>query len=403
MSQHMKALCVRTAVAALALLVGGGTLRAQDAQASFSSRHYRVQTDLGENRARQIAERLEAAISLFNEFLHYDPDSLAAPLRVRIFAGKTDYDAYLSRLIAETREDFVFISYSDPARGELLGFDRAGAEFEASLLHYGFIQFLSAYVPAAPLWLAEGVATYLEYSVYDETAAAYRFRLSYAWLDALKSILRDPQRRIGVSRLVVMDKADAQRHIEAFYPTAWGLVHFLLNSPDRRYNRVLWEAVAALDPALDLAQNSRKVSERAFSWVESDRLEQDFAEFTLGLTTFNDRVRQGVEEYAAGRLAEAEVSFREALGLRVDSYVPYYYLGLILYQKRAYAEAADQYRRAQSLGVEPALVSYALGVNAFAAQQYGEAVEFLQQAKAADPGAYGEKVDTLLGRIDALR
>jgi len=400
----MKALCVAAAAAALLLLAAGvGAQETADPPAAFSSPHYRVQTDLGEERARQVAQRLEAATSLFNEFLHFDPDQLPAPLRVRLFAAKTDYDAHLNRLIGETRDDFVFVSYSDPTRSELLGFDRPGAEFDASLLHYGFIQFLSAYVPSAPLWLAEGVATYLEFSLYDEAAGVYRFRPNYAWLDSLKSILKDPQRRIGVSQLLLMDKAEAQSRIEAFYPTAWGLVHFLMNSPERVYNRVLWEAIAALHPALALSENSRQVSERAFSWVQPERFEQDFAEFTLGLTTFNDRVRQGVEEYAAGRLLEAEVSFRESLGLRADSYIPHYYLGLILYQKRAYTEAAEQYRRAQSLGVEPALVSYALGVNAFAAQQYDEAAKFLREAKSADPGAYGDKVDTLLGRIEVLR
>lgn len=402
----------RAAVAAALLLLAVCLVAQERSESSFRSRHYSVQTDLGQEAARQIAERLEAATVLYNEFLHFDPERLPSPLRVRIFAAKTDYDAYLTGLIDETREDFVYISYSDASRSELVGFARPLAEFEASGLHYGFIQFLSAYVPSAPLWLAEGIATYLEYSAFDPSAAAaapaapagaYRFRPNYAWLDSLKGILRDERRRIPLTELLLIGKEDAQRRIEAFYPLAWGLVHFLKNSPERSYNRVLWEAIAALEPSFDLEQNSRRVSERAFAWVPSERLEQDFVDFILGLTTFNDRVRQGVEEYAAGRLLEAEVSFREALVLREDSYIPHYYLGLILYQRRAYAEAAEQYLRARELGVEAALVSYALGVNAFAAQQYDEAVQFLKEAKAADPVAYGAKVDTLLGRIEVLR
>jgi len=406
----MNALCLRAAAGALLLLALRAPVGAQEAPgapagapANFASRHYRVQTELGESAARQIAERLEAATALFNEFLHFDPDQLPAPLRVRIFARKADYDAYLNRLLGESREDFVFISYSDPARSELVGFARPPSELEASGLHYGFIQFLSAYVPSAPLWLAEGMATYLEASLFDPASGAYRFRPNLAWLDALKAVLRDGQKRIPLERLLLMSKADAQSRIEAVYPMAWGLVHFLKNSPERSYNRVLWEAIAALEPGSDLEQNSHRVSERAFSWVDRARLEQDFVEFTLGLTTFNDQVRQGVEHYAAGKLSEAETSFREALALRADSHIPHYYLGLILYQKRVYPQAAEHYDRARALGAEAALVDYALGVNAFAAKQYDDAVRFLSQAKAADPAAYGQKVDTLLGRIEVLR
>ena len=80
---------------------------------SWSSKHYRVLSDTSVTRAMEIAGKLEASLSLYNEFLHYDTDSLEHTMRVRIFSEKTDYDRYLNRLISETRSDFVYMdSYS---------------------------------------------------------------------------------------------------------------------------------------------------------------------------------------------------------------------------------------------------------------------------------------------------
>ena len=137
----------------LLLCAGQGSGQEQPLN-SWSSKHYRVLSDSGVTAAMEISRKLEAALSLYNEYLHFDLDLLESPLRVRIFSDKDDYDSYLNRLISETRSDFVYISYSDPNRSELVGFRRDEEDFDPSLLHYGFIQFLSAFMPGAPLWLS---------------------------------------------------------------------------------------------------------------------------------------------------------------------------------------------------------------------------------------------------------
>ena len=114
-------------------------------------------------------------------------------------------------------------------------------------------------------------------------------------------------------------------------------------------------------------------------------------------------MQEGIELYGQERLEEAEESFRGALQLRADHYLPHYYLGLIDYSRKDYRRAAVEYRQAQELGAEPGLALYALGVNAFAERRYEEAGRLLRQAAEADPAAYGEKAETLLERIEALR
>jgi tetratricopeptide (TPR) repeat protein len=391
----------------VALVLLTGPVHAQESTfPSWSSQHYRVLSATGEAEARQVAERLEAALVLFNGYFHYDLGRLPAPLRVRIFKDRAAYDHHLQALISETRSDFVFISYSDPSRNELVGFHREQQkEFDASLLHYGFIQFLTSFVPAPPLWLAEGMATCLEQAAYDSTSQSFAWRPNLLWLDVLKGILKGGEEAgaIPLADLILLDKPQAQAAIEVFYPTSWGLVHFLLNSPDKRYNRLLWDSVSALDPSLDLEQNSRRVMERAFSWVPMEELQSAFQSYILSLMTFSDLVNQGVRQYNENNLEGSMNSFKDALAMRADSYIPYYYLGLILYQRKAYDEAEAMYLRAQQRGLEAGLVQYALGVNAFAAQKYDLAARYLAEARKLDPAAYAEKVDSLLKRIEALR
>jgi len=391
--------------ATVLLLAAVGAAAQEPSFFSASTRHYRVVSDVGSTFAGDIGRKMEAAMGLYNEYLRFSSSDLPLPLRVRIFRSKNDYDRYLMGLVSETRSDFVFISYNDPGRSEMVGFQREPEEFDSSLLHYGFIQLLNSRVPGAPLWLEEGMATYLEASRYDAEGSRFVLTPNLAWLDSFKAILRDSQlsARFSVEDLLLLNRDAAEANIEIFYPAAWGLVHFLLESPDRRYNRILWDALSTLDPEATVPENSKRVQEKAFSWISSGELQQALSAYILSLRTFNDLVREGVASYGRDALDEAEELFLNALEMRRDSYIPSYYLGLIAYQNKAYDRAAGYYLEAQRLGVDPGLAHYALGVNAFADQDYTLAVDYLQRARELDPGAFGDKVDSLLKRIEVMR
>jgi len=402
----MKQSRLRAGLSAVILLLCAGPLSAQELPMdSWSSKHYRVLSGSSVTAAMEIARKLEAALSLYNEYLHFDLDMLESPLQVRIFNDKDDYNSYLNRLISETRSDFVYISYSDPNRRELVGFQRDEKDFDPSLIHYGFIQFLSAFVPAAPLWIEEGMATYLEYSRYDPMKESFGWKANFAWLDSLKKRLSNDEftGKLTLQDLLLINKEQAQANIELFYPSAWGLVHFLLQSPERSYNRILWESLATLDGDASLGANSRLVLEKAFGWIDLTELQRSFQSYISSLMTFNDLVRLGVDQYGTEDLSSARSSFEKALKLRGDNYIPYYYLGLIAYQEKNFELARTYYGRAEEMGIDTALINYALGVNAFADQRYDQAADYLLKAKELDAESYTEKCDSLLQRIEVMQ
>ncbi|MGA2612868.1 MAG: tetratricopeptide repeat protein [Spirochaetia bacterium] len=377
----------------------------QPAQYLVETDHYRVVSESSQSQAEDLSRRMEAALSLYNSIFHFDLSLLPAKLNVKIFKDLDSFNGYVSSVISQTRTDFVFIAWSDPSKSELLCFPKEEKAFTASLLHQGAIQFLKGFEDNAPLWLREGVATYLDASTYGESSGTFAFRPNLLWLDGLKANIRgeNPEKEIPFSDLLSYTRDMAQARQEVFMQESWGLVQFLLASPGADYNRILWDSISALDPRASLEANSAKVRKRAFSWVTDQKLRQDFETYVLSLKTGNDLVRDGIDQYAKGDFTAAERTLSNAVELQPDASAGWYYLGLIAYSKKDFAKADDLYMKAFQLGANAATINYALGVNAFAAGRNADAAKYLKFAKDADPATYGDKVDALLKRIGSTK
>ena len=128
-----------------------------------------------------------------------------------------------------------------------------------------------------------------------------------------------------------------------------------------------------------------------FAWVDSDELIQEFVTYVGDRRSFRTLVQDGIDQYASGDLGSAEESFVTAVQLREDNFIPYYYLGLINYDRQN-KEALDK-------GATEALTYYALGVNAYADNRFDDAIEFLELTMELDPASYENKAQQLLDRI----
>jgi tetratricopeptide (TPR) repeat protein len=387
-------------LACLAIAVGSAV--AQDSTfAEYQTTHYRVLSELGDEHARQTAEKLEAYLELFNDYFHFELDELPVRMRARFYASKDSFDGYIERFLDEQRDDFVYLHYSDLARSELVGYELQGEAFDLSLKHQGFIQFLRAFVPNPPLWLREGFAVYFEQIEYDESLGLATYRENLSWLETLQSIIDGSAGVTAVpfSEILNMTVDEAREQIEVFYPQAWGMVSFLLNSPNRDYNRILWDSISALDPAATLQENSTRVYRQAFQWVQEPILIDAFVSYTVERRSFRALVQDGIELYQTDEKAAAEEAFVTALQLREDNPVPYYYMGLINYDRQDFNLADFYYKEALERGSEEAITYYALGVNAFADNRFEDATSYLEETIALDPENYEQKANQLLERI----
>ena len=397
---------MRTTLALALFLCIPLALFAQDAAPfTVETDHYRIFSEVSQAQAADVSQRMEAALVLYNDIFHFDLTQLPAKFRVRIFKNLDSFNVYLNGILSQTRTDFVFIAWSDPERSELLCFPKDDASFTASLLHQGCIQFVKGFIDNPPVWLREGVATYLDASTWNPASSAFTFKPNLAWLDGLKAMVRGetPTKLITFPDLLTISRESAQSQMEAFAPESWGMVQFLLNSPDREYSRVLWDTVAALTPKATLEDNSQHARKRAFSWVTDRGLQEDFNAFVLSMKTATNLVKDGIDQYSKGDVAGAESSFNRSLDLDPSIGTSFYYLGLISYSRKDYPKAEDMYLKAFQLGANAGVVNYALGVNSFAAGRNVDAAKYLNFAKQADTASYGDRVDALLKRIAAAK
>jgi hypothetical protein len=387
----------------LALLLSVSLLAYAQQPSTYTAEtgHYRIVAETSQAQADEVSRKMEAALVLYNDVFHFDLSLLPTKLRVRLFRDVDSFNAYLSGVLSQKRSDFVFVAWSDPEKSELLCFPKEEKAFTASLLHQGAIQFIKAFVENPPVWMREGVATYLDAATWDAKAGVFAAKTNLAWLDGLKAIIRGetPSKLISFADLLTISRDTAQTQMDVFAPQSWGLVQFLVNADDRSYGRLLWDAIGALDPKASLEDNSQRARKRAFTWVSAPRLQRDFESYIISLKTANDWLKDGIEQYGKGDAAKAEQSFAKSLELDSGSKTAWYYLGLLSYARKEYARAEDQYLKAFQLGANAAIINYALGVNAFAAGNMTDAAKYLKFAKDADKAAYGEKADALLKRI----
>ncbi len=392
-----------TVLAVLAALVLPANLVAQTSSfAEYETEHFRVLSEIGDAHAEETAEKLETLLYLFNDYFHFDLDELPVRLRARIFRDEDRYDTYLQRVIDQTRDDFVYLHYTDLAKSELVGFAMDDEMFDISLKHQGFIQFLRAFVPNPPLWMREGFAVFFEEAEFNTELGIAVYRENLAWLETLQAAADGTSslRPIPLSDMLQMDVSTARDRIEAFYPQAWGMVSFLLNSDNRDYNRIIWDSISALDPEASLAENSQTVYEAAFRWQEEQLLVDAFLTYISGRRSFRTLVQDGIDQYAGGDLGIAEESFVTALKLREDNFIPFYYMGLINYDRKNYSLSDFYYKEALGKGATEALTYYALGVNAYADNRFEDAVSYLEETIRLDPLSYENKAGQLLERIE---
>ena len=388
-----------TLIITLLMLTGSLLAQAPDFSQAASD-YYRVYYTGSASRAQVLANQLDAYGELFEEYLHFERTGIREKLKVRIFSDQDNYTGYLKEIIGEPKDSFVYLQYSDPGMNELVGYE-TGSDFESSLVHHSFIQYLKSFVPYPPLWLQKGMAIYLENSRYipEQDRALYRENL--AWLKSLKTYIALENEVIPVSILLTMDVAAANNRIESFYAQSWGLVHFLLNSGDKEYNRIIWDTLSSLTKDANRQENETIVIEKGFGWVDKNRFLEDFQEYIRSIRTFPELVQEGIIAYNRGDNDGADDLFNRALELKQDHYIPYYYLGLIGYARRDYEASDSYYQLAMERGGSAGLINYARGITAYSARNDEKAKELLNYVITEDPEGYGVKASELLLKLES--
>ncbi len=371
----------------------------------IESEYYKIYSEVSVTHAAETAEVMDAYFNFYNNYFHFSSDNLSYKMKVKIFKDKTNFDNYLSEIIPEQKNSFVFLQYNHPDKNELVGYFSDDDSYDTFLAHHGFMQFLKTFIPNPPLWMQKGFAIYFEECYYSPEAKEVEYKENFNWLFTLKKYISNTEAGyedsiIPFPTLLTMNVENANSSIDIFYAQSWGLVHFLINSSHNAYNRIIWDAINTLNPGYDRKDNEVAIIKNAFEWVNKNEFAKDFITYVDMIKTFPELVQEGMDLYSKGDLLLSERTFINALSIKDDHPVPYYYLGLIYYAQGDYIMADYYYQTAIQMGGEEAITYYALGVNSYADKRFEEAVENLIKSYQKSPEGYGEKSVSLMVQID---
>ncbi|MDR1949550.1 MAG: hypothetical protein LBQ38_09165 [Spirochaetaceae bacterium] len=350
--------------------------------------YYHVVSDGGSADAAALARELELRFNVFNRLFRFDAASLASPLKVRAFKDKEAYDTYVSARLGSSREGAVYLHYNQRERRELV-IHRGSPEESRSLSYQAFVQFIRGFIANPPAWLRDGFAVYFSTITYNSASGELAYEENLSWLETVKN-LGD-----AAPAPEAVFEADIRGFPSHFQAMAWSLVSFFLNSGNEDYFRTMTELFMVLSET-DGARENAEVVFRRIQRHDSAAFRKDYLAYLASRKTFGELIREGQNAYALQDLPAAEQRFIDALNQKPANPVPYYYLGLLAYEKHNYDLAENYYRSALQYGADDALVRYALGVNAASAGRFAEAKGYLEQAAAASPERYKSRVEGIL-------
>lgn len=260
--------------------------------------HFVIDTDLEPGRALAMARALEETRAALLASAWAGSEPPRGKTRVMLFSRQRD----LSRYAGRNSQGFVF---TRPGFERLLAF-RDGGDVPTVAVHELVHDLSRWFLPLQPLWLAEGLAVYLEGIEIDaargQVVLGRVSRDSAEWLKEARFIP-------STSSLFATRDADTldRRDTASFYLGSWAFVHYLLDEHPRAFER-FQEALGRLTPW-------RVAWEQSFPGLTSAELDRAFAAYlTEGrFSTATRRFAAPVFTPGVRALSPAEVHGARAL------------------------------------------------------------------------------------------
>jgi tetratricopeptide (TPR) repeat protein len=378
-----------------------------DAQSdkTWNSGHYSFTYPSEFTGIEAVAESFNVYWSAFNEIFRFNPDTTLKSNRVVILADKKTFDDYLVARIGETRNEFLFLKYPKPEQSELVLYisnpgESGSPAFDGPALNRQlYLQYLYSFVSEPPLWIRDGFQAYFEKITYNPVTRHIENTVYSPWLETAKKLNADPSRRIGVAD--ILSAVTGSYESSRFYPQAWALISFFLNTENAEYQRFLCETCVFLEGdgvynAGSQQENTDLMKTRFTRFNSAEKSDEDFKRYLAGQFTFTELFQSGVTLYNSGSYETARTVLLDALSIRMQDPMLVYYLGLVAYAEKDYEKAETWYRQSLEFGGDNSTVNWALGLNAFADKRYSEARVYIETAKTVNPSRYAEKADRIL-------
>ena len=362
------------------LLISSGmisTLSAEPQAVTEQSAHFQITSFVGKTEAEQQAKFLEGLVSQYSQVLQLP--SSAVKVSVELFPTVKAYEASVLPLIGKTPPPPLALKFSDQ-KTMLLGVTPSGED--SSWAFQTFLSWFWLAVPQAPAWLEEGLARY--FWDISGKSPSWQFGQNRLLADALLKQWEKPPTLGFLSKPTLTDAEKL---------SAWGLVTFLMNTPNPTYSRAFGAYLVNLTSphptpltTILTPEMLTQLSHDCWSWWKAHP----------GRTTLLQEAEQALK---AGKGEIATPLIAQALQIERDGNT-LYLAGLAAYETKDYPEAENYYLQAQKTWKEaPAgLLDYAIGLALYQQQKWSLAKQHFESAsKASD--AYNKLTAPLVANL----
>ncbi len=353
------------------------TLVAAPQAVTEQSAHFQITSFAGKAEAEKKAQFLEDLVSQYSQVLQIP----SAPVKVSVdlFPTVKAYEASVLPLIGKTPSPPLALKFSDK-KTLLLGV--AQPDDDSAWAFQTFLSWFWLAAPKAPAWLEEGLARY--FWDISGKSPSWQFGQNRIFADELLKLW---ETQPSLTFLTKTTLTNAEKL------SAWGLVTFLMNTPNPTYARAFGAYLANLTSAnpTPLAtvltpEMLTQLSHDCWTWWKAHP----------GRTTLLQEAEKALK---AGEGETAGPLLAQALQIEKDGNT-LYLAGLAAYEKKVYPEAEEYYLQAQKTWKDapPGLLDYAIGLVLYQQQKWSLAKQHFESAGKASE-AYNKLTAPLLANL----
>ena len=222
---------------------------------AYTSKNFVIFTKLPKKYAKKVAQVLEVFrgffLKGFSSSRCFGKPLKILPPEVYIFSSRKEYQNFCRKhKPAFTNREAFFDWWWEPGmktvkerwHWRLISFHRPRfATLQRYLIHELTHIFLNYYLDEIPLWLDEGIATYME-TVQIRGQRLIQGIPAYGFLRAYRQAVRE-RRQLSLKELLKLGPDDDEKFTSLHYAQSWALVHYLLRT--RQSVKTFWRFLKA--------------------------------------------------------------------------------------------------------------------------------------------------------------
>ncbi len=343
-----------------------------------STEHYHIRTSYSPQYTAQLGLLMEELYSRFTRFTGEPSVNLPA-LYVTELSSSGEWSDFLGISPRDERNCYSLVRQGESGQGEIVFYDGDRERTMVALIQLALFQYLEACNSESPFWIKSGLSRYFETFASQERDTA---DIPFNWSAYEDWTALGNEQVIPAETLLNLPEEEAVDN-RSFQTSSWALVNYLIQAPGQE-SRLLWETISMIRTG------------RKGEWINSvdQDLDGNIVTFMAGVikpesddsalkSLYDKGDRDGVLSY----LYERDLN---------ESWLGYYYTGLIHYDRGLFTESLSDFIKAEEAGAPQADVWFSRGLCLWQLGERSEAERLLKKAETLKEGIIPEELSRLL-------